>query len=635
MVARLAHRGPDDEGLFHDDHVVLGHRRLSILDPTPAGAQPMRRGDLWLIHNGEIYNYLELAEELREAGQVLKTETDTEVILAAYQEWGLNAIERFNGMWAFALWDERNRRLLLSRDRLGVKPLYLRRTPRSLVFASEVSTLAMSGPLDPMDHWTPTPDLAVVRDFLVSGTVDHSERTFIEGITSLAPAHTLVVERDGARLVRYWFTPTLADDDRPDVHGRDAVRDTELVDEFRAAFDRSVRLRLRADVALGSCLSGGLDSSSIVMTASQTLAALRPGTSANLAQHEQHPKFAFHARFPEHGIDESRYAEMVAAAAGVSLVYQPPSGDGLMSALLSALRAQGEPFAGASILAQHSVMRAANATGLKVLLDGQGADELLGGYDFYLGVRAAGLVRTGQIGAASRELRAAVARETLSPSLAVKGLVRSLVHGRLNELARRASAGRYGIRVEPVLRRAGSLHHRTEERGTYLARRLWQDLRGISALLRYEDRNSMAFGIESRVPFLDVNLVELAVKLPDRLRVGGGITKVVLRRAMADRLPAPVRDRRDKLGFAAPEAAWLAQDLPVVQGLLSQGQAVRRGWVSQREVDRILNDHQRVHTQLWRLLVLECWLRLTFPAAAGESTVPWDAAIEPKSIAAR
>jgi asparagine synthase (glutamine-hydrolysing) len=628
MVGRLAHRGPDDEGLFSDEHVALGHRRLSILDPTPAGAQPMRRGDTWLVHNGEIYNYLELASELRDAGCVLVTETDTEVILAAYQAWGMDAIRRFNGMWAFALWDAPRQRLVLSRDRIGVKPLYIRRTSRSLVFASEVSALAETWPVDLADGWRPSPDLAVVRDFLVSGAVDHSEHTFLEGVTSLPPANNLIVERGQITFQRYWPAPPLADDDRPFVRGRDAVRDAELVEEFGEAFDRSVQLRLRSDVPIGTCLSGGLDSSSIVMTASHVLAGTN-GNGSDRSRHEQQPRFAFHARYPGEGIDESRYAEMVAAAAGISLVYQAPRAGRLVDALLPVLRSQGEPFGGASILAQYSVMEAAHASRLKVLLDGQGADELLGGYDFYIGVRAAGLLRAGMPRAAAHELRAAVGSRTLPAGLAVRGLVRALAHGRPNEWARSVSAGRYGMSVGPILRREATLRRARNEQGTFLARRLWQDLMGMSALLRYEDRNSMAFGIESRVPFLDVNLVELAVRLPDRLRVGDGTTKVVLRRSMTNRLPAPVRDRRDKLGFAAPEAVWLANDLPSVQALVSDGQAVARGWVSRGEARRLIENHQAVHAQLWKLLVTECWLRLTFPGhVAAKGTDVWNSALD-------
>jgi asparagine synthase (glutamine-hydrolysing) len=629
MMGSLAHRGPDDEGLFADDHVVLGHRRLSILDPTPAGAQPMRRGDMWLVHNGEIYNYLELADELRRSGSAFSSGTDTEVILAAYEAWGIDAISRFNGMWAFALWDQPRRRLILSRDRMGEKPLYLRRTSRSIVFASEVTALANARPVDPTDAWLPEPDLAVARDFLVSGAVDHSDRTFVHGITSLAPAHVLVIEDGGSSLRRYWSTPPLADDDRPSSTGADRARDAARIEEFAAAFDRSVRIRLRSDVPIGTCLSGGLDSSSIVLTAAQVLREPRWTGSTEAGEHEQHPRRAFHARFPEHGIDESRYAELVAAAAGMSLTFQAPRAAGLLTALVPVLRAQGEPFGGASIMAQHAVMRSAHASGLKVLLDGQGADELLGGYQFYLGVRAAGLLRAGHPVAAARELRASVASGTLTPAGSLRGFLRALGHGRPVDWARSASAGRYGIRVEPVLDRAGSVVPHLEVSGTHLARRLWQDLCGISALLRYEDRNSMAFGIESRVPFLDVDLIELAVRLPDRLRVGGGMTKVALRRAMADRLPPAVRDRRDKLAFAAPEAAWLTDQIPAVHDVLMDGQAVRRGWVSHGEINRLIQDHHRVPGQLWRLLVMEGWLRLTFPGAAAETHVDaWDAALE-------
>jgi len=563
IVARLSHRGPDDCGFHFDGRIGLGHRRLSILNPTPAGAQPMRRGENWLIHNGEIYNYLELMGELERAGHRFKSASDTEVILAAYEAWGEEAFALFNGMWAFALWDGRRQRLVLSRDRLGVKPLYVRRTSRSLAFASEVVALAAARGIDPGDEWRPEPDLAVVHDFLASGQLDHSDRTFIDGIVALPAAHTLIVGDGAVRLVRYWDPPPLADDSRPTVHGADAKSDAELVDAFADAFDRSVRLRLRSDVPIGTCLSGGLDSSSIVVTASGILQEPRHEGAADASAHEQLPRFAFHARFPEDNIDESPFAEAVSEAADVRLVLRSPSARPLLPTLVTVLRAQGEPFGGASIIAQHAVMAAAHETGIKVLLDGQGADELLGGYVPYLGVRAAGLLVAGQPAAAAGELGAAVRLGTLGPAGALRTVLRALAHGPLNEHLRAASRGRYGIRCGKPLVQAGSVVRRHGEQGTFLARRLWQDLTidGLPGLLRYEDRNSMAFGIESRVPFLDVNLVELAVRLPDRLRVGGGLTKVALRRSMAHRLPRSILARRDKLGFAAPEAhGWRRPD---------------------------------------------------------------------------
>src|SRR5262245_33212814 len=256
MIECLAHRGPDGVGSHRDGPVVLGHRRLSILDPTPSGDQPMRRGGSWLVHNGEIYNFLELLGELQALGHVVRSRSDTEVLLAAYDAWGLEALERFNGMWAFALWDAPRRRLVLARDRLGVKPLYLRRTSRSVAFASEPDALVSTPGLDPGDAWGAVPDLAVVRDFVTRGLVDPSNRSFFDGVTAVPPGHAIVIEDGRERLWRSWATPVLSDDVRAAVRGTDATRDRELLDEFAATFDAAIRVHLRSDVPLGSCLSG-------------------------------------------------------------------------------------------------------------------------------------------------------------------------------------------------------------------------------------------------------------------------------------------------------------------------------------------------------------------------------------------
>ncbi len=404
MVEAMAHRGPDGSGVWVAGEIGLGHLRLSILDPTDAGSQPMHRGACALIHNGEVYNYLELAEELRGHGEVFTTGTDTEVILAAYRVWGVDAVARFNGMFAFALWDADRRRLVLARDRMGVKPMYLRRGTQALAVASEPRALVAGAPLTADDGWTASPDLGAVHDFLARGRVDHSESTFFDGITALPPAHLLVVEDGRERLIRYWGPPPLADDDRPRVTGTDRDRDFALVKEFRETFDSSVGLRLRSDVPIGTCLSGGLDSSSIVTTVARLRAA------RDEPAHTQMPRLGFHARFPQDGIDESRYAALVAEAAGIELVQTTPAGTPLLRSVLPVLRAQGEPYATGSMDAQYAVMRAARASGVKVVLDGQGADELLGGYDLYLGSRTAGLFLGRRPGGALRELDAQARR---------------------------------------------------------------------------------------------------------------------------------------------------------------------------------------------------------------------------------
>ena len=628
MAGALAHRGPDGSGIYLARGIGLGHVRLSILDPTPAGDQPMRRAGHVLVHNGEVYNYIELAAELRAAGARIRTGTDTEVVLAAYRAWGLGAVRRFNGMFAFALWDSERRRLLLARDRMGVKPLYIRRTPHSLAFASELGALVAGRPIDQADSWHPEPNLSAARDFLELGRTDHSNATFLAGVMALPAAHILVVEDGLERLARYWGPPELADDDRPSAGGADGARDERLVDEFRDALDGSIRMRLRSDVPIGTCLSGGLDSSSIVASVARLVSERAVGSD-----HEQMPRLGFHARFPDEGIDESAFADLVARQNGVWLIHRTPTGSPLLANVVPVLRAQGEPYGGASVNAQYAVMQAAHENGLKVLLDGQGADELLGGYLHYLGFRVVGLLRSARPHAALQELRSQVRLGTSSAERAVVAVLRASLPPWAADHVRAASRGRLGIGCAPTLRRAPRLVEEHHEPGTLLARRLWQDLLwdGLPALLRYEDRNSMAFGIEARVPFLDVRLVELAVRLPDRLRIDHGTTKAILRRAMADRLPRDVLARRDKLGFVAPQRAWLTAGRAEVGALLRQGQVVERGWVGSVEVDRVLTrglSGGRATEQLWRLFITEAWLRLMWPDAGGaRGRATWEAAL--------
>jgi asparagine synthase (glutamine-hydrolysing) len=627
MVTCLAHRGPDGRGVYVDGPIALGHLRLSILDPTPAGAQPMARSGATLIHNGEVYNYVELAEELERHGERFGTGTDTEVILAAYRVWGLDAFARFNGMFAFALWDADRRRLVLVRDRMGVKPLYIRRSGRALAFASEVTALIAARPLHEGDAWAPQPNPGAAFDFLARGRTDHSSATFVAGITALPPGHFLVIEEGAERLVRYWTAPPLADDSRPTVHGRDRQRDAQLVEEFRDLFDSSVRLRLRSDVPIGTCLSGGLDSSSIVMTVAKLI-----GETQTTA-HEQAPRIAFHARFPSEGIDESAYARIVAERSGMRLVYRTPSGSPLLASVIPVLQAQGEPYGSTSIHAQFAVMAAARDHGIKVLLDGQGADELLGGYDHYEGIITGSLLASGHPLAALAEARGQVRRDQFSPVGALAGAVRGSMSTQAIETIRALSRGRFGIQCEPELSAAATRDEPDREPGTWLARRLWQAVSrdGLPSLLRYEDRNSMRFGIEARVPFLDYRLVEFALRLPDRLRIHHGVTKRTLRQAMAGRLPEEVLARRDKLGFAAPQRSWLAAARMDVAEILAGGQIVQRGWVAQGEVHRVLKgaySGRRGTEQLWRLFVTEAWLRLTWPNAmqvSAEGT--WNAAL--------
>ncbi|MGH2416726.1 MAG: asparagine synthase (glutamine-hydrolyzing), partial [Candidatus Limnocylindria bacterium] len=525
MMGRLAHRGPDDEGSLTVGAATLLHRRLSILDTSSAGHQPMCSDDgrLAILHNGEIYNFLELADELEARGHRFTTKTDTEVILAAYREWGADCFGHFNGIWAIALWDAAEEALLLSRDHFGVKPLFIAEDGRDLFFASEIKALQEVPDVDRR------PEPAALRDFLVDGVVDHSTRTFFRGVRRVPAAHVMVFTPNGTRSIRYWDPPALADD----ASLASGPRDDALTDELRQRLVEAVALQLRSDVPLGSCLSGGLDSSTVVSLA----AALRDGRLAATRTHAERdrlPQLAFFAEFREPGIDERRYVDDVVAATGIELRTVTPTAAEFAESLPVVLDHQDEPFASASIVVQYHVMKLARESGVTVLLDGQGADELFAGYPPFVEPRIGGALRQGHLAAL-----------TPDGSFRAAQLPRILRYAVLGAAPRPTWLGGGATPAwlgEVALMSATLSEQRTPPPGTVLAQTLWQQMTGdgMPALLRYEDRNSMAFGIEARVPYLDVPLVEFALGLPDRLKIGGGRRKVILQRAARGFVPTSV-----------------------------------------------------------------------------------------------
>ena len=385
MLDSLVHRGPDDEGCAALGPAVLGMRRLSILDPTPAGHQPMSSPDgrYTIVYNGEIYNFLELADELALLGHTFTSASDTEVLLAAYAAWGTDCVRRFNGIWAFAIWDARERTLFLCRDRFGVKPLFLAEGGGNLAFASEIKAL-LGLPWVSAD-----PDPAVVGKYLSGGSLARGSRTFFREIDCFPAAHSLLVSPTGKRWDCYWPAPALSTDTS---FGR-RPGDDDKIAEFKALLIDAVALQLRSDVAIGSCLSGGMDSSSIVSIAAglRSKNLLAPGRRHK--EREATPQLAFFAQFREAGIDERPYVDAVVAATGVDLHTTTPDATMFLESLPGILHAQDEPFVSTSIVAQYHVMRIAHEAGIKVLLDGQGADELLAGYVKYPAIRLAGALR--------------------------------------------------------------------------------------------------------------------------------------------------------------------------------------------------------------------------------------------------
>ena len=599
MLVALRHRGPDDEGVEVLGTLAMGMRRLSILDPTPAGHQPMASADgrAWIVFNGEIYNFQELARELETAGCRFESASDTEVILAAYTVWGPECVERFNGIWAFALWDTERELLLLSRDRFGVKPLFVAESAGRLAFASEIKALRR------LPWVSDEPDVSTVRDYLVDERVDHTDHTFFRAIRQIPTGHNLIVTREAQRSVRYWGPPPLSDDARARPDATDARR----IDEVRDLLVDAVALQLRSDVTVGSCLSGGLDSSSIVSIA----AGLRDGSIRLDPQHlrdrETQPHMAFFAEFHDEGIDERRFVDAVASAAGLEVRSTTPTAETFRRSIGEIVRAQDEPFTSTSIFAQYEVMRIAHEAGIKVLLDGQGADEMFGGYHPFLALAAASGALQGDGLARRMAARAFLG----SPSEAMRIASNLVLKGR--PIPRRFRRNRMPDSwVGEGLRRSESLERPIHDiPGTPLAQGLWRQIASdnLPMLLRYEDRNSMAFGIEARVPFLDHRLVEASLLLPDRLKAARGERKIALRRAVAGVVPQVVLDRTDKIAFQTPERDWLL-GIPDWSGPGAEEAAglgfTRRDALS--EALTALREGRIGSRPVWRILCLQAWL---------------------------
>lgn len=538
----IRHRGPDDEGIYLDGGIALGHRRLAIIDLSPDGHQPMvgPDGSTWLIFNGEIYNYLELRAELAAKGHSFKSNSDTEVILHAYQEYGCDCLTRFNGMFAFALWDADHRRLFLARDRLGVKPLYLYRDAHRLLFASEIKAiLAALGT-------TPPPNQRLIYDFLTLGLLDHTDETFFEGIHKLPPAHYLLLDADGqAHLRRYWdFEVSSEVSALPDKVVADRC------DQFFDLFTDAVRLRLISDVPVGSCLSGGLDSSAVVSIISQ-LIQQRQAVSVGPRQQ------TFSACYRNSAVDEQPYIDRVVQWTGALSHRVFPQPQDFQTELPDLIRHQEEPFASSSIYAQWTVMRMAREQGVTVLLDGQGADEQLLGYRKFYAFYIMSLLRQGRPMLGLTELVKHFGTWDVLKTLQLRrglrywqgaqlGSVSLAQHVLQPDFARQFSDSVVNMGI------AGSLGERIKADITRFS---------LPVLLRYEDKNSMAFAREARVPFLDYRLVEFVAGLPLNLKLRNGWTKYCLRRGAQSRVAPEILKRKDKLGFATPEEDWFRQAL--------------------------------------------------------------------------
>ncbi len=598
MTRVIHHRGPDDAGTYYSGAVGLGFRRLSILDTSPLGHQPMlsEDGQVALVFNGEIYNYVEVRAELEASGHRFKSTGDTEVLLRAYLEWGSECVKRFNGMWAFVIHDRRSGKVLGSRDRFGIKPLYRFRGGGCVLLASEIKSIRASGLHKGSTNW------GVAARYLLEALLDDTTETFYTGIEQIAPGVTFEINAEG--VYREWQYFALADVPRYDGH--------DPAGDFADLFEDAVRLHMRSDVPVGVHLSGGLDSTAIICAS----ARLRAADGA------REPLKAFSYIAPE--FDESRYIADTIEQTGAVMVKLATDPARLWSILNEVLWYQDEPIYSMMPLVGYELMRLTRDNGVKVILNGQGADESLAGYPSYFADYWSEMLGAGRVARAWSEI---------GQHVAVHGGSRG---GLFIRQARRLAQSRLGA-VPAYRKLALWSQRRRRANNRWYSRQLTDEYKDNSKtgtevkldsalaysiyrtplprILRVEDRNSMAHSVESRLPFLDYRLVSFALSLPADWRMRGPWNKFVLREGMRGRVPESVRCRVEKMGFPVPSANWIADALyEPVRDIVSSRQVRERGIYN---VDTILVDLERhrrrevdVSWGLFNIAQFEAWAAL-------------------------
>jgi asparagine synthase (glutamine-hydrolysing) len=549
-VNALKHRGPDDKGiekyLLNDSSLILGHTRLAIIDLSSSGHQPMNSfsGRYSLIFNGEIYNYIEIREELIALGYTFQTNTDTEVLLSAWEEWNDDSLKRLKGMFSFVIFDKKKKILSGARDAFGIKPFFYFHDDEEFIFSSEISALLKACKKTVKPNWQ------VAYDYLVKGHYDNSENTFFDNVKNLLPGHSFLIDLNTQNklIIKKWWFPSI--EEKTDLTFKKAT------EELRELFLENIRLHLRSDVPVGAALSGGIDSSAVVCA----IRHLEPSIDINT--------FSFVARGSN--VNEENWIDIVNSEINAienKIVISP---DDLSRDIDDLIKCQGEPFASTSIYAQYRVFKEARDKGITVTLDGQGADELLAGYNGYPDSRLISILNQN----GSKDALMFIKRYCDFNNKSFKDILFPFISKKMNinlknqfkklsnteppswidkswcnekNITTTSSFDWNAlIRQDPTRVLSNTLRHAIT--GT----------NGLVHLLRHEDRNAMNWSIESRVPFLTTDLAEYVLSLPENyLMSNEGKTKSIFREAMKDIVPDLVLNRKDKIGFETPEDKWI------------------------------------------------------------------------------
>lgn len=592
MTKIQAHRGPDGEGhAFFDENgitknqvanLALGHRRLAILDCTDAGTQPMgtEDGNYWISYNGEVYNYIELRKDLEKLGYKFNTNTDTEVVIKSYREWGVECFSKFNGMWGLAIWDNVKKCLILSRDRFGVKPLHYSKNESCLVFSSEIKGILASEIIKPQLN------SEVCIDYLKFGILNNTNRTFFKDIEIFPPGHYAIISLDNPldlKPIPFWNL---------NIKKADKCSKKDYSTTFKELFFSSIRLRMRSDVPVGSCLSGGLDSSAIVCSASLDHQHMKTFTSCS----------------KNINYDESKWAEIVnnQTQAVPHLVFITE--EEFIRDLQDLIWHQEEPFNSCSIYAQWCLMKEARHKSVPVLLDGQGADEILCGYRKFYFFYLSSLLY-------SRKIWKFLSEAFFLLWNGDRGIWKWKEGKRYLPRLFKSCFPDFGDFLKKEYNLLWKSRNSSFSKTQNINKKQLNDILffSIPVLLRYEDRNSMAWSIESRVPFLDYRLVEFLLSLPVEEKLSRGKTKSILRKSLKGTVPDEILNRRDKMGFVTEQSIWMKQSLGLhIKKTFESKNFILNSIIEQSTLIKnfslfLAGENKEMENEFFRLFILSAW----------------------------
>jgi asparagine synthase (glutamine-hydrolysing) len=582
MMQVMKHRGPDDEGLYIKENIGLGFVRLSILDLSMAGHQPMFSADkrYVILLNGEIYNYIELKEELKRKGYVFSSGSDTEVLLNSYIEWGESCLDKLNGMFAFTILDTYTNELFAARDRFGIKPFYFYKDKNQFLFASDIPPL-----LKVLDK-SKEPEDSIIFDYLVFNRTNHSEKTFFKNIIKLQHGHILTVRSGRVNINRWYCLP-----DQISHYESFQFNENNFLEELKS----SINLQLRSDVPVGTCLSGGLDSSAI--------------TSLVLNKKQNVDLHSFSAVYQKgQKGDESEYiAEF--KEKNLKIHYTYPTGESLLEDLNSFISSQSEPVPTTSVYAEYKVMELAKKH-CTVLLNGQGADELMAGYHYFYGYYFRDLINANSWGKLLNEFfqYTRIHKSVYGfKSLGFSFSPRSLRHFKNHDFINPAFYNNYYYKTNALF----DDFYKSKNLKEFLIKHFEYK---FEHNLLWADKTGMQFSLETRFPFLDHNLVEKTLSVPADNYIKNGYTKVIMRNALKGILPEKIRMRKDKVGFSTPESDWFknVKLKELLADVIESDKFKERGYFNVKQCKKELKSLQkynRYNLEFWKWLHLELWFR--------------------------